>query len=70
VAQVLNGPFAHVILAEKALKDLHRDAIVRSVRRGMIESFGQGTEVVRRRNPVSLIQVMPDGEDVTHLFQA
>lgn len=70
VAQVLSGPFAHVILAEKALKDLHRDAIVRSVRRGMIESFGQGTEVVRRRIPVSLTQVMPDGEDVTHLFRA
>jgi hypothetical protein len=70
VAQVLSGPFAHVILAEKALKDLHRDAIVRTVKRGMIESFGQGTEVVRRRSPVSLTQVMPDGQDVTHLFQA
>jgi len=72
VVQVLSGPFARVILAEKALKDLHRDAIVRSVRRGMIESFGQGTEVVRRhrRSRISLTAVMPDGEDVTHRFRA
>jgi hypothetical protein len=70
VVQVLSGPFAHVILAEKALKDLHRDVTVRRIRRGMIESFGQGTEVVYRRTPVSLTQVMPDGEDVTHWFHA
>jgi hypothetical protein len=68
VIQVLSGPFAHVILAEKALKALHRDVTVRRIRRGMIESFGQGTEVVPRWTPVSLTQVMPDGEDVTHWF--
>jgi hypothetical protein len=61
---VLRAPFARVIVAEKALKDVH--ITVRRVKRGMIESFGQGTEVVRRRTPVSLVEVLPDGEDVTY----
>lgn len=69
VVRVLSAPFAHVVLAEKALKDMHRDQIVHRVRRGMIESFGQGTEVVGRRTPIVLEDVLPDGEDVTHRFR-
>jgi hypothetical protein len=69
VVHVLTGPFAEVIAAEKALKDTHRDVIVRRARRGMIESFGQGTEVVGRRVAVSLPGVLPQGEDVTAQFR-
>jgi hypothetical protein len=68
VIQVLQAPFAHVILAEKALKELHGDAIVWQVRRGMIESFGRGTEVVRRQMAISLAEVLPGAEDVTATF--
>jgi hypothetical protein len=68
VVQVLRAPFAHVILAEKALKELHGGAVVRQARRGMIESFGQGTEVVRRRTAISLAEVLPGAEDVTATF--
>jgi hypothetical protein len=36
----------------------------------MIESFGQGTEVVRSLTSVSLIEVLPGAEDVTTSFSA
>jgi hypothetical protein len=69
VIQVLRAPFAQVVLAEKALKERHRDVIVRRGRRGMITSFGQGTEVTRRRIPISLSEVLPDAEDITPTFR-
>jgi hypothetical protein len=67
---VLRAPFAYVILAEKALKALHGDAIVGQIRRGMTGSFGQGTEVVRQRTVISLAEVLPGAEDVTATFPA
>jgi hypothetical protein len=69
VVQVLRGPFAEVVLAERTLKQRHRDVTARRVRRGMIASFGQGTEVTRRRVPINLSDVLPGGEDVTSWFQ-
>jgi hypothetical protein len=69
VIQVLRAPFAHVVLAEAALKRLHRDQIAGRTRRGMISSFGQGTEVTRRRALISLTDVLPDGHDVTYWFR-
>jgi hypothetical protein len=68
VIHVLQAPFAHVVLAETALKHLHRDQIARRPRRGMISSFGQGTEVTRRKANIDLTDVLPNGEDVTHWF--
>jgi hypothetical protein len=68
VVQVLTAAFADVIIAEKELKDFHRDLIVRRVKRGMIKSFGQGTEVLGRNVAVGLADVLPDGKDVTHWF--
>jgi hypothetical protein len=35
----------------------------------MIASFGQGTEVTRRRVIVKLTDALPDGEDVTSWFR-
>jgi hypothetical protein len=69
VIQVLRAPFAHVVLAETALKRLHRDQIAGRTRRAMITSFGQGTEVTRRSALVSLTDVLPDGQDVTYWFR-
>jgi hypothetical protein len=69
VVQVLRAPFAEVVLAEKTLKQRHRDATPQRVRRGMIASFGQGTEVTRRRVPIDLSDVLPNGEDVTSWFR-
>ena len=68
VIQVLRAPFANVMLAEASLKQLHCDAIAGRARRGMIESFGQGTEVTRRHVTVNLDQALPDSEDVTSWF--
>lgn len=68
VVQVLRGRFGDVILAERTLKQRHRDITVRPTARGMIDSFGEGTEVVRKRVPVNLAEVLPAGEDVTHWF--
>jgi hypothetical protein len=69
VIQVLRAPFAHVVLAEAALKRMHRDQIAGRSRRGMLRSFGQGTEVTRRRTLISLTEVLPDGQDVTSWFR-
>lgn len=69
VIQVLQAPFVQVIAAERALKLQHHDAAVRRVKRGMISSFGQGTEVTRAGVTIDLSQVLPDGEDVTHSFR-
>jgi hypothetical protein len=69
LVQVLRAPFAQVVLAEKALKQLHRQQIPRRLRRGMIGSFGQATEILRRKIPVNLAEVLPDGEDVTDWFR-
>jgi hypothetical protein len=69
VVQVLQAPFAQVVLAEELLKQQNRDAIIRRAKRGMISSFGQGTEVMRTRTTISLSRVLPDGEDVTHWFR-
>jgi hypothetical protein len=69
VIQVLRAPFAHVVVAETALKRLHGDQIAGRARREMISSFGQGTEVARRKALISLIDVLPHGEDVTHWFR-
>lgn len=68
VIQVLRSPFAHVVLAETALKRLHRDQIAGRTRRGMITSFGQGTEVAGSTALISLTDVLPDGQDVTSWF--
>lgn len=35
----------------------------------MISSFGHGTEVTRRKALISLTDVLPHGEDVTHWFR-
>ena len=69
VIQVLRAPFAYVIVAETALKHLHYDQIAGRPRRGMISSFGQGTEVTRSKTLISLTGVLPHGEDVTHWFR-
>ena len=69
VIQVLRAPFAQVVLAETILKQLHGDTTIGRVKRGMIASFGQGTEVVHRRIAIRLTQVLPDGEDVTTWFR-
>ncbi len=69
VIQVLRAPFAHVVVAETALKRLHHDQIAGRARRGMISSFGHGTEVARRKALISLTDVLPHGEDVTHWFR-
>ena len=69
VIQVLRAPFAHVVLAETALKRMHRDQIAGRTRRGMISSFGQGTEVTRRSALISLTDVLPDSQDVTYWFR-
>ena len=68
VIQVLRGPFAQVILAERVLKQRFSDAIPGRTRRGMIASFGQGTEVTRRKVGVDLTTAFPGGEDVTSSF--
>jgi hypothetical protein len=68
VIQVLRAPFAHVVLAEAALKRMHRDQIAARTRRGMISS-GQGTEVTRHSAVISLTDVLPDSQDVTYWFR-
>jgi hypothetical protein len=45
VIQVLQAPFAQVVLAEATLKHQHRAQTAGRAKRGMISSFGQGTEV-------------------------
>ena len=57
------------MLAETALKRQHREQIAGRVRRGMIDSFGQATEVTRRKVPINLATVLPDAEDVTEWFR-
>ena len=69
VIQVLRAPFAQVVLAETTLKHQHRAQTAGQAKRGMISSFGQGTEVTRRKTPISLTSVLPHGEDVTHWFR-
>lgn len=69
VAQVLRAPFQQVVLAETALKQRYRQQIIRSVKRGMIGSFGQATEVTHRRQRINLLDVLPDGEDITYSFE-
>jgi len=69
VIRVLQAPFAHVVAAEMALKRRHRDQIAGQGRRGMIRSFGEGTEVTRRKANINLTDVLPSGEDVTHWFR-
>ncbi len=69
VIQVLRAPFAQVVVAERTLKELHRDPMSRRVRRGMIATFGEGTEVTRRRVLVELTDALPEGEDVTSWFR-
>ena len=69
VVQVLRAPFAHVVLAETALKRLHHDQIAGRARRVMINSFGYGTEVARRKTFISLTDALPHGEDVTIWFR-
>lgn len=69
VIQVLRAPFQDVVLAETALKRRHRDQIVRRVKRGMIDSFGQATEVTHKRVRIDLTEVLPGGEDVTSTFR-
>ena len=69
VIQVLRAPFAHVVLAETALKRLHRDQIAGRTRDGMISTFGQGTEVTPHRAVISLTDVLPGGRDVTYWFR-
>jgi hypothetical protein len=68
VVQVLRAPFAQVMLAETILKQHHCQHIAGRPRRGMIGSFGQATEVTRRKVPINLSEVLPDGEDVTNWF--
>ena len=68
VAQVLQAPFQQVVLAERALKQRYRQEITGRVKRGMIDSFGQATEVTHRREPINLRNVLPDGEDITGSF--
>jgi hypothetical protein len=68
VIQVFRAPFAQVIFAERTLKQRHCDVTPRRVRRGMITTFGQGTEVTGRRVRINLADVLPDGEDVTSWF--
>jgi hypothetical protein len=69
VIQVLRAPFAQVVLAEMALKRLHRDQIAGRTRSGMITTFGQGTEVTPRGALISLTDVLPAGQDVTSWFR-
>ena len=69
IIQVLRAPFAHVVMAEAALKRLHRDQIAGRSGRGMLRSLGQGTEMPRRRTLISLTEVLPDGQDVTSWFR-
>ena len=69
VVQVLCAPFAQVVLAESILKQVHGHATIGRVKRGMIASFGQGTEVVHRRITIGLTQVLPDSEDITSSFR-
>jgi hypothetical protein len=68
VVQVLRAPFAEVVLAEQKLKTTHATAIFGRRTRKMSQSFGQGTEVVGRRVPIDLADVLPGGEDVTSSF--
>jgi hypothetical protein len=63
------APFAQVVLAETTLKHQHSAQTAGRPKRGMISSFGQGTEVTRRYTPISLTNVLPHGEDVTHWFR-
>jgi hypothetical protein len=68
VVQVLRAPFAEVVLAEQKLKTAHAAAIFGRRTRKMPQSFGLGTEVVSRRIPVDLAEVLPSGEDVTSSY--
>lgn len=67
--QVLRAPFAQVVLAETTLKRQHRAQVAGRANRGMISSFGQGTEVTRRKTLISLTEVLPHGEDITQWFR-
>jgi hypothetical protein len=68
VIQVLQAPFEQVVLAEATLKRHHQQKIADRPRRGMVRSFGQGTEVTHRRTPIDLTEVLPHGQDVTLRF--
>ena len=68
VIQVIQAPFAQVVLAERTLKQRHHESTQLRPRSGMATSFGQGTEVTRRWVTVNLRDVLPDGEDVTSWF--
>jgi hypothetical protein len=52
-----------LVLAEATLKRQYRQQIAGRARRGMISSFGQGTEVTRRRTLINLSDVLPHGQD-------
>ena len=69
VTQVLRASFQQAVLAERALKQRYRQEIIGRRKRGMMDSFGQGTEVISRRQPISLREVLPDGEDITDSFR-
>jgi hypothetical protein len=66
VVQVIRARHEDVAKAESRLRVRHR-AKFRSRRRGMLESFGTGTEVVPASTRIDLTEWL-DGEDVTHLF--
>jgi hypothetical protein len=68
VVQVLRSSFAEVVLAERALKTTHAAKILNKRTRGMPPTFGQGTEVVRRGDIISLADALTGAEDITHLF--
>ena len=56
------------MLAETTLKQRYRAQAAGRVKRGMIGSFGLGTELTPRKTPISLTGVLPSGKDVTHWF--
>jgi hypothetical protein len=68
VVQVLRAPFADVVFAERRLKAQHQAKILYRKTRRMPASFGEGTEVVGRRVPIELADVLPGAEDVTAWF--
>lgn len=67
--QVLQAPFAQVVIAETLLKRQHQHQIAGRKRPGMIGSFGQATEVTRRKAPISLAEMLPGGAGVTDRFR-
>jgi hypothetical protein len=69
VMEVLEAPFEQVVLAETTLKRHHEQKIPGRPRRGMAESFGQGTEVTRHRTLINLTDVLLGAKEVTSWFR-